>query len=153
MSATVEVEIPALAQFERLLREAPEVTKPELSRAIKIGATTIQREEKVETPIDEGNLRNSVIIQYGDLRANVGPRVNYALRVHEGTPAGTNVNPASLEGWAKRKGLNEFAVANAIKKKGTKGNPFAERAADNSKPSVISTFDKAADRVIQKLAE
>jgi len=76
---------------------------------------------------DTGKLGNSAKLQPHELQrterlayTDVVVSAKHALAVEYGT-APHPVSPRALAGWAQRKGLNPFAVANAIKQRGTVG--------------------------------
>lgn len=152
MAKTVEIEVPRLKEFEGLLRKAPMLAKAELTMAIYRSATIIQRLARQEAPIDTGRLRSSIAVEYGPLQARVGPRTNYALAVHEGRRAGAPTPATAMTGWARRKGLNPYAVANSITRRGTKPNRFMKRAAVTATVPVVAEFNRAADTIIKKIA-
>ena len=62
------------------------------------------------------------------------------------------VSPQSLKAWAEKKGLNPFAVAKSIAKKGTKANPFFQTAVGSVEDRVNQEFDKALENITQELA-
>ena len=48
-------------------------------------AFAIERESKKLSPVDTNRMRSSIDTRIGNLQARVGPHVDYALFVHEGT--------------------------------------------------------------------
>ena len=48
-------------------------------------AFAIERESKRKSPVDTGRMRASIATNVGNLQASIGPHVDYALFVHEGT--------------------------------------------------------------------
>jgi len=45
----------------------------------------VERESKKNAPVDTGRMRASIGTDIGNLQARIGPNVNYATYVHEGT--------------------------------------------------------------------
>lgn len=44
-----------------------------------------ERFAKISSPIDTGRLRASIVTDIGNMQAKIGPHVDYAIYVHEGT--------------------------------------------------------------------
>jgi hypothetical protein len=80
----------------------------------------------------------------GTLRSKqtYGGSVEYGTRPHE-------VSPMNLKDWARRKGLNPFAVAESIKKKGTKANPFLKRTTTQLNGRLDDILKQAIDDIVK----
>lgn len=153
MATQINVHIPALGDLIRDLAKAGEYGEQQLRTALRRGAVIIQRGERIEAPRDTSNLANRIdIIESGPLEMTIGPRAKYSIEVHEGRRPGSAPPASALESWARRKGLNPYAVAKSIQRKGTKPNPFVARAVDEVKGQVNQEFDAAASKVAQFLA-
>jgi len=60
--------------------------RPAVATVIAKGAHDIERDAKVFAPVDTGNLRNSIGIDFiGDLTAVIGPTAHYGHYVESGT--------------------------------------------------------------------
>lgn len=78
-------------------------------------------------PKATSNLARSARPRVWDGQGEVLFDTNYAGFVHDGRPAGGDVDFAEIEDWVKLKGLPEeaaFPIAQSIKRKGTKPNPW-----------------------------
>ena len=117
----------------------------EVTKAIVSAAIEAQSFAKQAAPVDTGVLRAqiNIFVSSDKLRAGIVANAKYASFVEYGTgqagaatnkqtlPAGYvhgpdhKVGGKRLVGWARRHGLNPFAVAAGIRKRGgTKARPF-----------------------------
>lgn len=72
-------------EYGRYLQEMPAHIRNAIGNAIKKSAYLVEREAKLETPVDTGRMRASIFSDIQSEIATVSPYVNYALFVHEGT--------------------------------------------------------------------
>ena len=125
-------------------------TKATLQQAVNTSALLMESNIKKEiqsTVTDTGILASSVITTTGTLRAEVGPTVDYGIYVEKGTDP--HFPPISaISPWAKRHGIDPFALQQSIGKKGTEANPFFERAVKDSISGVKTIFEKAIGSII-----
>ena len=110
----------------------------------------IERESAVEAPADTGRLRGGITSTLRESTGTIFSTSHYAKFVHEGTRP-HRVGADKLMGWAKRKGLNPYAVANSIRKKGTKANPFFVRALEKNKMKALEIFSSEIDKAISSV--
>jgi hypothetical protein len=91
-------------------------------------APTVIRHAQAEAPTDTKRLVQSLRVQWsGQAGMAIVSGVPYVGWVLSGTPP--HWPPmAAVAGWAQRHGIPPFLVARAISKKGTKANPFFDRA-------------------------
>lgn len=82
----------------------------------------VEGESRRGAPRDTGalgrSIRNDLTGQGLNLEGRVFSNLIYAPIMEFGRRPGTMPPPAALEGWARRKGLNAFAVARSIAKFG-----------------------------------
>lgn len=127
----------------------------ELRRTLQRSAIIVQRFARQEAPVDRGQLRNSIQIRQLLHSVVITPRAKYALPVHEGSRPhfppikALTGKEESLDLWARRRGINPFLLARSIARKGTKPNPFMERAADKATPQVQAEFDALVARLVR----
>lgn len=146
--AHVEIELPGLGRLLDIFEQAGTFGENQLKRALNRGAIILQRAERIEAPRDTSNLAANInIIDLGPMEVMISPKANYAEAIHNGRLPGNPPPASALESWARRKGLNAYAVAKSIGKKGTKPNPFVARALDSSQQAINDEFDAAADKV------
>ena len=152
MAMPITVEVPDLVKLESDFKRAPSKVTEEIEKALTKSAILIQRNAIKESPIDTGRLRSNIIYRVFFGTAVISPNVDYAVYVHEGTrPHSMPFN--AVEPWARRKGIPAGAVWQSIRHKGTKGNPFMRRAAEQSGDGVRKFFKDAADNVGKFLAK
>lgn len=146
--AHIEIELPGLGRLLDIVDKAGPFGITQLKRALNRGAIILQRAERQEAPRDTSNLANMIsIIDVGSMEVMISPRANYAEAIHNGRLPGNPPPASALESWARRKGLNPYAVSKSIGQKGTKPNPFVARALDDSQNAINDEFDAAADKV------
>lgn len=88
----------------------------------RVGAALVQQ-MKQEVAVDTGKLRDSIDYYVKDNILYITME-DYGVYVDEGRAPGKMPPIKSIEGWAKRKGLNPWAVATNISKYGTRPQPF-----------------------------
>lgn len=124
-----------------------DVLSGDLKQGAYIAGSRIQSKARDLVPVDTGALRisieNSVGAQTRDIGVEVGPTQPYGKDIEFGRPPGTFVSAAALSGWAKRKGLNPYAVSWAIHKKGSPAQPFLFPAANDQEENVVNILAQA----------
>lgn len=111
------------------------------------------REARKNTPVDQGELRNSIQAKVtafsNHITGVVGSNLKYAMAVEKGTrPHFPPV--AALEPWARRHGAVAFLVARAISRRGTKGHHMLERALEDNRRKVIQFFEDYNRKLTQE---
>lgn len=148
----IKIEINNLDKLLKMAEKYPAKAEKHVDKAIKRSLVRVLGEEKKEAPFGvSGNLRDNWLTRFGRFNGSLTSNSPYAVAVHEGTTP-HYVSPSALMAWAKKKGLNPFAVSKSIAKKGTKANPFFQRAVDNSEESINKDFDKALDDLVKDIA-
>jgi len=154
MAASLNIEIPGLGRLLDDLKAAGPYGAKQLKSALNRGAIRLQRAERIEAPRDTSNLAANInIIELGEFEVMISPKANYAEAIHKGRLPGSAPPVSALEGWARRKGINPYAVQKSIQRKGTKPNPFVARALDNERQGINDEFDIAADRVADYISK
>ena len=121
-----------------------------LDRSIKKSIILLQRYAIQEAPTDQGRLRNDF---HTELKKSFGRLFNptrYAIYVHEWTrPHFAPID--KLQGWADRHGIPVGALRRSIARKGTKANPFMDRAVDQWEKQVDEIFSKEIDNFFNEI--
>ena len=144
MSVFISIKIPNLDSIKAKFETMPARVLSEIKSAIRTGGHLIESNAKHELGggkggWDTGRMVNSIIPEFGDFKAEISPHTNYAIYVHQGTsPHWAPIS--ALAPWARRHGLNPYAVQRSIAAKGTKANPFMTRAAEGSQDGVFKIF-------------
>ncbi len=83
----------------------------------------------------------------GTLRSNqsYGGSVEYGTAPHK-------VSAEALKDWASKKGLNPYAVAKSIAKKGTKANPFLKKTIEEAKNNFEDDLKECINNITKDLA-
>lgn len=113
--------------------------------AIKLTAFDLKGNLQREAPIGvTGDLHNQFYAQPSGMGLDyvVGNPLKYAADVNDGRGPHTP-NWDSLDRWAKFKGIPTYPVYRSIKKKGTKANPFVDRAMARTTVSIDNYFNMA----------
>lgn len=72
-------------KYAKYLGDLPSHIRNAIGTAIKKSAYLVEREAKLETPVDTGRMRASIFSDIQPEIATISPYVNYAVFVHEGT--------------------------------------------------------------------
>jgi len=112
----------------------------------------VQREAKIQAPVDTGRLRASIVPEVTRRGTTVvgivGSNVEYAPYVELGTrphwpPVG------ALEVWARRHGMSEFAIRRKIAMYGTEGRHYLQGAFDKSREQIAALIGRVVANVIR----
>jgi len=138
------------------MKDIPGTVTTEIQKAVKDSSTVIQQEVKLKAPTSIGTLRKSIKRDLGLMSASIYPTVEYAKYVHGGSrphwiPKRELAKGGSLYRWAKKKGLNPFAIAAGIARKGTKANPWIKEIFNRTNELIHPFFQKAVDNIISKM--
>jgi hypothetical protein len=145
--AEITLQIKGLEKLTKLAERFPVVAEKHINTAINRSLVRIFAEEKKEAPFGvSGSLRDRWTLKVGRFQGFLRSDLPYAVGVHEGTPP-HYVSAKALMPWAANKGLNPYAVAKSISKKGTRANPFFQRAIDNASPAVQKEFATALTNI------
>jgi len=126
----------------------PEKIQQMLNNSIKKVVVLLNRYAIEETPTDQWLLRNSFHSEFKQSFGRLFNNAEYAIFVHEGTkPHSAPFTP--IAEWAERHWLNPWSVWLAIRRKGTKANPFMERAVERADDEVDKIFQREIDAMIE----
>jgi HK97 gp10 family phage protein len=152
----MKITINGLNEIMKMADKFPAVAQKYVDKAIQMSLLRVRTEAKNNAPFGTtGNLRSNWKIQtspfYGRLSSEAnnegfhyGVAVEYGTRPHY-------VSPKILDGWARRRGLNPFAVSKSIAKKGTKANPFFRKSIGEVEPKINQEFDKALELIVKEI--
>jgi len=152
----ISFEIKGLNELIEMADKYPAISEKHVNKAIKYSLIRIQDQAKQKAPFGTtGNLRNNWKIQMGRFEGKLSSGAmnngyNYALAVQFGTKPHM-VSGSSLSLWASRRGLNPYAVAKSIQRRGTKANPFFSESVESQKLKVEQEFEKALSNIILEL--
>lgn len=143
----VELESKSLVKLQKLADKFPALSEKHVGKAIRRSLVRVFGAEKREAPVGvSGQLRDRWSIVTGRFEGALKSEVSYGVAVHDGTLP-HRVSATAIAPWARKKGLNPWAVAKSISKKGTKANPFLKRAIDGEKRNIDKDFQTAIDEI------
>lgn len=152
----IELKINGLNDLLKIADKYPSASEKHINKAIQNSLIRIQDQAKREAPFGvSGNLRQNWQISLGRFTGRLTSKAqnqgyNYGVAVEYGTRP-HYVSAKKLARWGNRKGINPYALANSIAKKGTKANPFLQRSKDKQESNVNKEFDKALENIINDL--
>lgn len=148
----ISLEIKGLDKLIGVAEKYPSVSEKFINLAINRSLLRVWAAEKQSAPFGvSGILRDNWKVEMGRFTGRLYSLAKYALDVEKGTkPHFVSVD--EIAPWAKKKGLNPWAVAKSISKKGTKANPFFARAINNATDGVNEEFKNAMKSITAELA-
>lgn len=81
--AAIEIEIKGLKELQAAFQKSPQIVKGELDPAIRTVITLLDKEARIETPVDTGLLRRSHSQVLSVLKGVLRNELVYAWPVHE----------------------------------------------------------------------
>jgi hypothetical protein len=155
MSKGFEIEIQGLDKLMAIAEKYPNISEKHINKAINRSLIRIQDQAKKNAPSgDTQQLRQNWKITMGRFAGELKSGVKYGKAIEFGLPAGHYMpvkNNQVFKLWAERRGLNPYAVAKSIAKKGTKKQPFFQQSIDEATPVAQREFDKALEAIIKEL--
>lgn len=147
----ITLEIKNLDIVRNTLAKYPAVSEKRIGTAIQRSLVRVLGEEKKTAPFGvSGGLRDRWSIKLGRFTGSLVSGVKYGMGVEKGTKPHA-VPVSAIAPWAIKKGLNPWAVVNSIKKKGTKANPFFERAVGQASKGVEQEFSDAVRDILGEI--
>lgn len=146
----VEVSIPNLKELLFNLRRYPTISEKWLQKAIMASGAELHKvARRGVVPWKTGRLVQSFQVEIGRLMARVGPTVNYAIYVHEGT------RPHLILPRTKKALYWEGAPhpVRSVQHPGTKENRFLERMVKLAQPQIVKHFQEAGDQILKEIAK
>lgn len=83
----ISIKIENIDEINRFLKSRPVRMREELNRAVKKSVLSVERQTKINSPVDTGLMRTSVNSRTyrSEIAGEVIAGVRYAIYVHEGT--------------------------------------------------------------------
>ena len=130
-------------QLKKTLRTAPGVIDRARRRALTKSARHLQREIRKRTPEDTGALVGSInwFPAKIDDRYTLSSTQKYAPSIEFGS-APHYIAYDDINQWARRKGINPYAVIHSIAQKGTKGKRPFGKTFEAEKGEVVKIIKK-----------
>ena len=163
MLNAIAVDLSGLKALQAAFARAPEITIEELRRAMVEADSLLEREVKDATPTAAGTLRGSVthteeVSETGVIGMTFSP-LKYAEAVELGTKPHFPPIDALVDWVVQKLGVPEkrarsvaFLVARKISRSGTPAHGMFQRTLAWQKSQVESIFDRAVERITERLA-
>lgn len=147
---TIEMNgLEAIAMMTSAGAGLPAVLTKQLGLASILAKATMREKAPVGVGGDKDGLKGSIGVTLipEALSSEIKPTMPYADAVETGSkphwiPHGPD---SALAAWAKLKGINVYALAASIAKKGTKPHPYIEPTYEEVAPGVIALFASGVD--------
>lgn len=150
---SLELNVTGLDKLQSIIESAPAVGIKHANASIIAVIALVENAVKKEAPIGlTKKLHNNWNRNFKPLEGTLSSEQPYASAVEYGT----GPHPVSVEEigpWAISKGLNPYAVAKSISKKGTRANPFFQRALTNSEERANTIIKGTIDNIVNELSK
>ena len=151
----ISLQLVGAPELARRLALSPDALHAAQERAMTQSLLLVEADARRNVRHDTRRLMNSITHQQSwrgrSLTGWVGPSLRYGLYVERGTrPHWPPIAP--LRGWARRHGVNPFAVQRAIARRGTKARPFLVPAYLRHAQQIVRLFAAAGSAVTAALA-
>lgn len=153
--STMTVTIEEIRGLDKAIAAFGEVlVREQIPAAFARFGVAVQHAARGIVSVDTGELRKSISVDLFETNrtqgVEIGPTQPYGAGVEYGRPPHV-VSPKALEGWARRRGLNPYAVARSIAKKGTKAHPYLIPSFEAELPNVEGLIFEAADEAFRAM--
>jgi len=163
MNLTVKLEGDLLEK----IKTAGIFTKTAIVAGVKDASTMLMEDVMLNAPKSTGDLTKSIRREFFDegMTAQIFPTVEYAYELHGEDKARGEYSPpqlipakeakvgGSLYRWAKKKGVNPWAIRAVIAKKGHKYQPWIKETADQDQDKVSKVFEDVLDKIANHLGD
>lgn len=156
----LEVKVIGDKELKEAFKEAPELIRREIGKAVMRAGYDLESKAKVGAPKNTGQLAGSINTQgpffvNDDITAKVGTNIKHAPFMEYGTRPHTPPI-AALKVWARQKFGNEgvaYAVQKAISRRGTVARKyFADPLENTVKPKLQGFIQEALGNVTRELS-
>jgi hypothetical protein len=143
----IEVKLDNLNKLANISEKYPAISEKHVNKMIRNVLTRIFSGQKENAPVGvTKGLRDRWSIDVQRFAGSLKSLVEYGGSIEKGTqPHG--VSPAVLRDWARKKGLNEYAVAKSIAKKGTRANPFMKKTIESNQSAMNEEVKKTIEDI------
>lgn len=154
MSATITIE--GLEKLQAGVAAGPATLAREVRTAIVAGSKLVEGTQRSLAPQFSGALVQSIATTISgggaSLSADIGPRAAYARYVERGRGPGRPPPVAAVEAWARSKGMNPYALARSIGRKGTKPHPFVAPSLAPNVGRIVALFRNCGEVTVKVMA-
>ncbi len=152
----IETEIKGLLETQRKLEQVvADLRGQPMLTAMRDATLIVQRSARQLAPVDTGRLRASITPEVrgdpmsGNITGVVGSNVEQAAPMELGTKP--HFPPLSaLQVWARRHGVNAYAVARAIALRGLKPRRYLQGAFEQNRERVVQIIGDGVAKIVNK---
>lgn len=163
----MELKVKIQGAIIRKLANADSKARGLVIEGLRDASTQLYEDSHRETPAATGTLMKSMTREINEaaLQAAIFPTVGYGIFLHGPMnssrkrsapfviPAREAKEGGSLYRWAKKRGVNPWAVRASIKKRGIAFNPWLERVAKADEKKVRDIFLGTLQKITAALAD
>ena len=132
--------------LENLINKLDDIEKAEyIQRALTKSCLMVEAQAKVNCPVDDGQLRQSIGSEVKGNIGVIGTNVEYAPYVHQGTGIYAVNGDGRKTRWKYQDAKGEWHSTI-----GQQPNPFLERALDANREEIIDTFKEEIKREVER---
>jgi hypothetical protein len=152
----MHIELQGFDDIQRRLGRYPPAAEAQLRNAMTTALLVLEADQRRHVAQDTRRLMSGITSRIEGsgpvLTGRVGPTVRYGLFVERGRRPGRRPPVAALAGWARRHGVNPFALARAIGRRGTRAQPFVEPSLERNRDQLRRIFERVGARLVAALA-
>lgn len=133
--------------LDKLLGKLNDLEKAQcINRALTKSCLMVESQAKINCPVDDGQLRQSITSEVKGFVGAIGTNVEYAPYVHQGTGVyAVNGDGRTDVPWCYQDAKGEWHSTI-----GQQPNPFLERALDANREDILDTFKEEIKREVEK---
>ena len=132
--------------LENLINKLDDIEKAEyIQRALTKSCLMVEAQAKVNCPVDDGQLRQSIGSEIEGNIGVIGTNVEYAPYVHQGTGIYAVNGDGRKTRWKYQDAKGEWHSTI-----GQPPNPFLEKALDANREEIIDTFKEEIKREVER---
>ena len=132
--------------LDKLLGKLDTIQKEQcIQRALNKSCLIVEAQAKVNCPVDDGQLRQSIGSEVKGNIGAIGTNVEYAPYVHQGTGIYAVNGDGRKTRWKYQDAKGEWHSTI-----GQPPNPFLERALDANREEIIDTFKEEIKREVER---
>ena len=132
--------------LDNLLGKLDTIQKEQcIQRALTKSCLIVEAQAKVNCPVDDGQLRQSIGSEVKGNIGAIGTNVEYAPYVHQGTGIYAVNGDGRKTRWKYQDAKGEWHSTI-----GQQPNPFLEKALDANREEIIDTFKEEIKREVEK---
>lgn len=147
------IEIKNLDKLREAFEKMPEVVGKELKHTVNEVGALLTETEKREAPIKSGTLRRDIAMRPFGFGVAVGPSMEYAFYVHEGTglygKRGDYIRPRKAKVLAFKGSNGQMVFTKRVA--GQKPNPFVKRTVEQSEDKVNKIIDNTLENIFKTI--